>query len=249
MACWSGAWGSLGEDTGLDGFRDTGESCLHCVCTIRTLFVRTLFVGNQYILASIIRHLIKAVLLSATLAIVALPGLARAQSGSAGGSIGNDEKSLSGSRETPRAAEPSKPARRSKTETEAPSRAPRKSGGGAAQYRRSVDSHERRHALRQLHRYSGYLQRQDGGAIRHLSSQSERRRLWYRIRGKPELDHVRPLFRPQRIRHVPTIRWLCRELDRSKAVVAVPRRQSESTQHRRGSPRLQANMNGAKCGS
>jgi hypothetical protein len=61
-------------------------------------------------LASIIRHLIKAVLLSATLAIVALPGLARAQSGSAGGSIGNDEKSLSGSRETPRAAEPSKPA-------------------------------------------------------------------------------------------------------------------------------------------
>jgi hypothetical protein len=115
MACWSGAWGSLGEDTGLDGFRDTGESCLHCVCTIRTLFV-----GNQYILASIIRHLIKAV----------LPGLARAQSGSAGGSIGNDEKSLSGSRETPRAAEPSKPARRSKTETEAPSRAPRKSGGG-----------------------------------------------------------------------------------------------------------------------
>ena len=132
MACWSGAWGSLGEDTGLDGFRDTGESCLHCVCTIRTLFVRTLFVGNQYILASIIRHLIKAVLLSATLAIVALPGLARAQSGSAGGSIGNDEKSLSGSRETPRAAEPSKPARRSKTETEAPSRAPRKSGGGNA---------------------------------------------------------------------------------------------------------------------
>jgi hypothetical protein len=81
-------------------------------------------------LASIIRHLIKAVLLSATLAIVALPGLARAQSGSAGGSIGNDEKSLSGSRETPRAAEPSKPARRSQTETEAPSRAPRKSGGG-----------------------------------------------------------------------------------------------------------------------
>jgi len=53
-----------------------------------------------------------------------------AQSGSAGGSIGNDEKSLSGSRETPRATEPSKPARRSKTETEAPSRASRKSGGG-----------------------------------------------------------------------------------------------------------------------
>jgi hypothetical protein len=35
-----------------------------------------------------------------------------AQSGSAGGSIGNDEKSLSGSREKPRTVEPSKPARR-----------------------------------------------------------------------------------------------------------------------------------------
>jgi hypothetical protein len=81
-------------------------------------------------LPNLIRYLTKAALLSATLAIVALPSLGHAQSGSAGGSIGNDEKSLSGSRETPRAAEPSKPARRSKTETEAPSRASRKSVGG-----------------------------------------------------------------------------------------------------------------------
>ena len=42
---------------------------------------------------------------------VAISGAAVAQSGSAGGSIGNDEKSLSGSREKPRAVEPSKPAR------------------------------------------------------------------------------------------------------------------------------------------
>jgi len=90
--------------------------------------VRTLFIGNQCILANIIRSLAKATLLSATLAIVALPSLVRAQSGSAGGSIGNDEKSLSGSRETPGAAESSKPARRSKPE--ASSRASRKSGGG-----------------------------------------------------------------------------------------------------------------------
>jgi hypothetical protein len=83
-------------------------------------------------LPNLIRYLTTAALLSATLAIVALSNLARAQSGSAGGSIGNDEKSLSGSRETPRAAEPSKPARRSKTETEAPSRASRKSGGGGS---------------------------------------------------------------------------------------------------------------------
>lgn len=58
------------------------------------------------------------------------PDLAPAQSGSAGGSIGNDEKSLSGSREAPRAVESSKPARRSKPEPEEPRRAARKSGGG-----------------------------------------------------------------------------------------------------------------------
>ena len=56
-------------------------------------------------------------------------GLAFAQ-GSAGGSIGNDEKSLSGSRESPRSVET--PARRSKprSEAEQPRRAARKSGGG-----------------------------------------------------------------------------------------------------------------------
>jgi len=91
---------------------------------------KTLFIGNQCIMQNVIRYLAKVALLSATLAVVALPGQARAQSGSAGGSIGNDEKSLSGSRETPRATEPLKPARRSKPETEAPSRASRKSGGG-----------------------------------------------------------------------------------------------------------------------
>jgi hypothetical protein len=54
------------------------------------------------------------------------------QSGSAGGSIGNDEKSLSGSRATSRAVETEKPARRSKPrpEPEEPRRASRKSGGG-----------------------------------------------------------------------------------------------------------------------
>jgi hypothetical protein len=62
---------------------------------------------------------------------VAISGATLAQSGSAGGSIGNDEKSLSGSREKPRAVEPSRPARRAKPEAEEPRRASRKSGGGA----------------------------------------------------------------------------------------------------------------------
>jgi hypothetical protein len=110
---------------------DTGKSC----CFIGAMCAdgssrQDLFIGNQCIMPNIIRYLTKAVLLSATLAVVALPGLAHAQSGSAGGSIGNDEKSLSGSRAAPRAAEPSKPARRSKPETEPPSRASRKSAVG-----------------------------------------------------------------------------------------------------------------------
>jgi len=59
-------------------------------------------------------------------------GASLAQSGSTGGSIGNDEKSLSGSRATPRAVETERPARRSKPrpEPEEPRRASRKSGGG-----------------------------------------------------------------------------------------------------------------------
>lgn len=57
-------------------------------------------------------------------------GLAHAQSGSAGGSIGNDEKSLSGSRAT----ESSKPARRSEPEADEPRRASRKSGGGGGNF-------------------------------------------------------------------------------------------------------------------
>ena len=69
-------------------------------------------------------------LLSFLITIAFGTGPALAQSGSAGGSIGNDEKSLSGSREAPRSVEPQKPARRSKPEAEEPRRASRPSGGG-----------------------------------------------------------------------------------------------------------------------
>ena len=53
--------------------------------------------------------------------------------GSAGGSIGNDEKSLSGTREAPRSVEA--PARRSRSEPTEPRRAaPRSSGGGGGNF-------------------------------------------------------------------------------------------------------------------
>ena len=65
-------------------------------------------------------------LLALLIPLVCGSGLAIAQSGSAGGSIGNDEKSLSGSRTN----ESSKPARRNQGEADEPRRAGRKSGGG-----------------------------------------------------------------------------------------------------------------------
>ena len=76
-----------------------------------------------------VRHALWISLVSLSFAIASSPDVARAQSGSAGGSIGNDEKSLSGSRQTPRAVETEKPARKSKPEPEEPRRASRKSGG------------------------------------------------------------------------------------------------------------------------
>ena len=110
---------------GLDACSDSGEPrrIVRAICVDR-LARRCPLIGSHSILPNIIRTLTKAALLSVTLA--AVTGSVFAQSGSAGGSIGNDEKSLSGSRATPRAAEPSRPARRSSPEAEAPSRASRK---------------------------------------------------------------------------------------------------------------------------
>src|SRR2546428_7734748 len=76
-----------------------------------------------------VRRSIPIVLLALLIPLACGSGLAHAQSGSAGGSIGNDEKSLSGSREKPRAVEPAKPARRAKPESDEPRRASRKRGG------------------------------------------------------------------------------------------------------------------------
>jgi hypothetical protein len=73
---------------------------------------------------------IKIAAIAAALAAIG-PCLAFAQSGSAGGSIGNDEKSLSG----PRSVEPERPARRSKPEAEEPHRSvPRRNGGGGGNF-------------------------------------------------------------------------------------------------------------------
>jgi hypothetical protein len=74
-----------------------------------------------------IRRQTRIALLIASLAGAIGPGLALAQTGSAGGSIGNDDKSLSGSR----SAEPERPARGSKPDADESRRSSsRRSGGG-----------------------------------------------------------------------------------------------------------------------
>jgi hypothetical protein len=78
-----------------------------------------------------LRGLVRIGLFALLISVASGAGAAFAQ-GSTGGSIGNDEKSLSGSRATPRAVERAKPVRRSKprAEPEEPRRAARRSGGG-----------------------------------------------------------------------------------------------------------------------
>jgi hypothetical protein len=70
--------------------------------------------------------------LFACLFVLIAPELAHAQSGSAGGSIGNDDKSVSGSRQAPpRSVEqPERPARPSRDDSDDSRRASRKSGSG-----------------------------------------------------------------------------------------------------------------------
>ncbi|MCK1276202.1 hypothetical protein IVB46_13360 [Bradyrhizobium sp. 61] len=75
---------------------------------------------------------VRTIALASLLNLALTSSSAFAQSGSAGGSIGNDEKSLSGSRQdtsSGRSAEPAAPSRRSKPATEERS-SPRRSGGG-----------------------------------------------------------------------------------------------------------------------
>ena len=146
-------------------------------------------------------------------------GLAHAQSGSAGGSIGNDEKSLSGSR----AGESSKPARRSEPEADEPRRAGRKSGGGGGnnfdgawivsgvgvtcQGTSSnavvVTSGKIIGADRQRHRQSRWR------GVRHLHRQ------WHHG------HHHRPPVRPQRRRNVPAIRRLHRKMDGGETIARL----------------------------
>jgi hypothetical protein len=78
----------------------------------------------------LIRSWIGATLLGFALAITISPSTTHAQ-GSAGGSIGNDDKAVSGSRSEPRSAPAVRASRRSKSEDEPRRSSSRRSGGGS----------------------------------------------------------------------------------------------------------------------
>jgi hypothetical protein len=77
----------------------------------------------------LVRGWISAALLCFSMALMISPSATYAQ-GSAGGSIGNDDKAVSGSRSEPRSAKPERSSRRSKSEDEPRRASTRRSGGG-----------------------------------------------------------------------------------------------------------------------
>jgi hypothetical protein len=77
----------------------------------------------------LVRHWISATLLGFSMAIMIGPSTTYGQ-GSAGGSIGNDDKAVSGSRPEPRSAAPERSSRRSKPEDEPRRSSSRRSSGG-----------------------------------------------------------------------------------------------------------------------
>lgn len=82
-----------------------------------------------------LRHRIEMSSFAILLAGLLTPALALAQSGSVGGSIGNDEKSLSGSRQAPRSVEPDQPAgHSSKPAVDAPRRTTSHGSGGGGNF-------------------------------------------------------------------------------------------------------------------
>jgi hypothetical protein len=77
----------------------------------------------------LVRSWVGATLLGFALAITISPSITHAQ-GSAGGSIGNDDKAVSGSRSEPRSAKPERSSRRGKSADEPRRSSSRRSSGG-----------------------------------------------------------------------------------------------------------------------
>ena len=143
--------------------------------------------------------------------------------GSAGGSIGNDEKSLSGSRDAPRSVE--SPARRSKAKPEAdgPRRASRNSGSGGGGGNFDGAWVVNSVGLRQHHPgRRGRDQRQGHRRGCYRNHQPQWRRPHHRQLQRHRRNQFRSRFQPQRLRNIPAIERLRRKVDGDETVMFMP---------------------------
>ena len=164
-----------------------------------------------------IRRRIRIALLCSSLAVaIVTRRLAFAQSGSAGGSIGNDEKSLSGSRQAPRSVETEKPGAAEQA------RSPRSRAVAVAEERRRWWRRQfrRRMGCQCRRRYlSGSSSKPSSSAAARLSVKppgvpSVRMAPVRDLRRqRPDDHHHRPFLWPQRLRNVPPIGRLYRNVD------------------------------------
>ena len=147
-------------------------------------------------------------------------GLAQAQSGSAGGSIGNDEKSLSGSRE-----------RRARSKLPHVAANPRRKNRAALaqerrrrrqQFRWRVDCElRRRHLFGHQQQRGRRHQRQDYRSDRQRHRQSRRQGVRHLQRQWHHGHHGRPPVRPQRRRNVQAIGRLHRKVDGGETIALL----------------------------
>ena len=158
-----------------------------------------------------------SLLLALLIPLVCGSGLAMAQSGSAGGSIGNDEKSLSGSR----SGESAKPARRSQDEPDEPRRAPQKSGGGGGNFDGAWMVYARGVTCQGSSSNAVVV---TSGKIIGQDRQGHRQSRWHGVRhlgGQWHYGHHDgPPVRSQRRRNVPAIRRLHRKVDSGQTIVS-----------------------------
>ena len=167
-----------------------------------------------------VRHSTGIALLSLFVSVASGTGVAQAQSGSAGGSIGNDEKSLSGSREAPRATEAPARATNPRRKNRAAHR--ERAVAAAATFRWRVDCELRgRHVFGHQQQRGRRHQRQDyrSDCQRHRPS----RRTGVRdLEWKwPDRHHGRPPVRSQRRWNVQAIGRVHRKVDGGKTIALL----------------------------
>ena len=169
----------------------------------------------------VVRHSTGIALLSLFVSVASGTGVALAQSGSAGGSIGNDEKSLSGSREAAARGRGSRTPQQIRGGRTSP-RIAEERWRRRQQFRWRVDCELRgRHVFGQQQQRGRRHQRQDYRSDCQRHRQSRRQGVRHLQRQWHHGHHGRPPVRSQRRRNVPAIGRLHRKVDSGETVALL----------------------------